>query len=132
MRALFVAAVLLLVKPAHAFVPARADVSCPRAAMQGAWIAYAHTLDGAEVNAHDRVRFAPGRLDVALGYGPKLASTILYEVDKLPAACVGTVVRYEIFDMTWDFNLVSNDELMFRSFHPEKGTHEVRLRRVLQ
>jgi hypothetical protein len=138
MRPILVAAVAALALhpgPAHAFVPAGADVSCPRSAHYGTWIAYAHTFDGAEVAAYDTIRFAPGRLEVTLRFAPlankKAARTIMYEVEKLPIACVARTVRYEVFRMTWDLELTSNDELTFRATHAEQGTHVVRLRRAI-
>jgi hypothetical protein len=55
---------------------------------------------------------------------------VRYEVEKAPTVCVGRSVRYEVFRMTWDLEHAPNDELIFRSVHPEQGTHVVRLRRA--
>jgi hypothetical protein len=138
MRRILAAAVVALALhpgPARAFVPSGADVSCPRAALQGTWIAYAHTFDGMEVVAYDHIRFSPGRLEVTLRHAPlsnpKAARTIMYEVEKLPIACVARTVRYEVFRMTWDLELTSNDELTFRTSSSDQGTHVVRLRRAI-
>lgn len=131
-----VVALALYPSPARAFAPAGADISCPRSALHGTWVAYAHTVDGAEMAAYDRVRSSPGRLELTLRYGPlptkKTTRSILYEVEKLPSGCVARTVRYEVFGMTWDLELTSNGELTFRSTHAEQGTHVVRLRRAME
>jgi hypothetical protein len=119
-------------RPASAFVPPGVDAACPRAALQGTWVAYAHTLNGGEMAAYDRMKIAPGHLDLTLKYsspGQKCVGSVLYEVERPPTTCLGRSIRYEVFQMTWDLELVSNDELIFRSVHPERGTHVIRLRR---
>lgn len=121
-------------QPARAFVPPTADVSCPRAAMHGRWVAYAQTLNGEEMNPVDRMRSTPRRLELSLTYsklGKKGSHTTEYEVEALPRACVARTVRYEIRDMIWDLELTSNDELTIRVSHPERGTHIMHLRRVV-
>ena len=135
-RTLAAALVALALQPqsARAFVPPGVECSCPRAAVHGTWLAYAHTFDGEEMTPHDRVRFSPGRLELLFNYGPpgkKTMRSVLYEVEKPPIACVARSARYEVFGMTWDLELTSNDQLVLRTSHPEKGTHVVRLRRAV-
>jgi hypothetical protein len=125
-------AVLAGAAPARAFVPPAVDHGCPRSALHGDWVAYAHTLDGAELLAADRLRSTPGRLELSLvvaKVGSKASQRILYEVERPPSACIARTARYLVFGMTWDLELTSNDDLTLRAAHPERGTHVIRLRR---
>jgi len=56
---------------------------------------------------------------------------ILYEVESPPTACIARTARYLVFGMTWDLQLTSSDDLTLRAAHPERGTHVIRLRRVV-
>ncbi len=117
---------------ARAFVPPATDHACPRAALHGAWIAYAHALDGVELTAADHLRSKPGRLELTLAYSSgskKTNRSVLFEIEKLPSACVARSVYYSFFDVTCELELTSRDELTIRATDRE-GAHVIRLRRA--
>lgn len=117
---------------AHAFVPPSADHACPRAALHGAWVAYAHTLDGEEVTPGDRLRSEPGRLELSLAYSrgsTKSKRAILFEVERPPSACLARSVYYTFFNVAWELELTTRDELTIRATDKD-GAHVIRLRRV--
>lgn len=117
---------------ARAFVPPSADHACPRAALHGAWVAYTHTLDGDEVTPRDRLRSEPGRLELSLAYsrgGKKNERAILFEIERPPSACLARSVYYSFFNVAWELELTTRDELTVRATDKD-GAHVIRLHRA--